>query len=128
MPSQYGMIQEPTVPPAPLLCPGSSLLAVLPMMRSEPALSGATGGGARASRAHRGWGCPGSVPPPPRAPSPRTARPYRGCLSPAHCHPSPEPTPRDSSWGPSALIGTDEAVSMRHCGWERWHCWGGGSC
>lgn len=67
-------------------------------------------------------------PPPPRAPSPRTARPYRGCLSPAHCHPSPEPTRRDSSWGPSALIGTDEAVSMRHCGWERWHCWGGGSC
>lgn len=65
MPSQYGMIQEPTVPPAPLLCPGSSLLAVLPMMRSEPALSGATGGGARASRAHRGWGCPGSVSPPP---------------------------------------------------------------
>lgn len=77
MPSQYGMIQEPTVPPAPLLCPGSSLLAVLPMMRSEPALSGATGGGARASRAHRGWGCPCSVPPPPPSsvPSHRLALP-----------------------------------------------------
>lgn len=32
--------------------------------------------------------------------------------------------PRCSSWGTSALIGSDEPVSMRHCGGERCHIWG----
>lgn len=75
-------------------------------------------GRVRSPWAPQGQGCPSSVPL-----CPGTLTPLRhcwGCVSSSRLiyARANSQLPLLSSWGPSVLIGTDEPVSTRHCGWE----------